>query len=141
MASQFTGLQMRVVLRDPAEYMLTGTVSDVQAGSSLTLTNGKRVPFTFDFVSFAFLLYAPKPRHLVCTKTNPPIQYSSMRRASGFLTFESTPPTLPISKKLVAMDRIRSRQSQNTLPSSHPVNRWCNHRRSQLSPPLLTQLF
>ncbi|KAL7948330.1 YjeF N-terminal domain-containing protein [Trichoderma barbatum] len=39
MASQFTGLQMRVVLRDPAEYMLTGTVSDVQAGSSLTLTN------------------------------------------------------------------------------------------------------
>lgn len=60
MASQFTGLQMRVVLRDPAEYMLTGTVSDVQAGSSLTLTNGKRVPFSYYFVLFAFLLYAPK---------------------------------------------------------------------------------
>ncbi|RFU73434.1 hypothetical protein TARUN_8843 [Trichoderma arundinaceum] len=39
MASQFTGLHMRVVLRDPAGHQLTGTVRDVQAGSSLTLTN------------------------------------------------------------------------------------------------------
>ncbi|KAM0254848.1 hypothetical protein ACHAQJ_006389 [Trichoderma viride] len=39
MASQFTGLHMRVVLRDPPGHQLTGTVRDVQAGSSLTLTN------------------------------------------------------------------------------------------------------
>ncbi|KAH6605134.1 hypothetical protein Trco_006841 [Trichoderma cornu-damae] len=39
MASQFTGLHMRVVLREPAGHQLTGTVRDVQAGSSLTLTN------------------------------------------------------------------------------------------------------
>ncbi|EGR45964.1 uncharacterized protein TRIREDRAFT_80691 [Trichoderma reesei QM6a] len=37
--SQFIGLHMRVVLRDPAGHLLTGTVSDVQAGISLTLTN------------------------------------------------------------------------------------------------------
>lgn len=43
MASQFAGLHMRVVLRDPPGHQLTGTVRDVQAGSSLTLTNGKRV--------------------------------------------------------------------------------------------------
>lgn len=42
MASQFAGLHMRVVLRDPPGHQLTGTVRDVQAGSSLTLTNGKR---------------------------------------------------------------------------------------------------
>jgi enhancer of mRNA-decapping protein 3 len=40
MASQFIGLHMRVVLRDPVGYQLTGTVRDVEAGSSLTLTNG-----------------------------------------------------------------------------------------------------
>lgn len=40
MASQFIGLHMRVVLREPSGYRLTGFVSDVEAGSSLTLTNG-----------------------------------------------------------------------------------------------------
>ncbi|QPH12449.1 hypothetical protein C2857_004646 [Epichloe festucae Fl1] len=39
MASQFIGLHMRVVLREPAGYRLTGIVRDVEAGSSLTLTN------------------------------------------------------------------------------------------------------
>ncbi|RSL71179.1 hypothetical protein CEP54_001482 [Fusarium duplospermum] len=39
MANQFIGLHMRVVLRDPADCQLTGTVRDVQAGSGLTLTN------------------------------------------------------------------------------------------------------
>lgn len=39
MASQFAGLHMRVVLRNPPGHQLTGTVRDVQAGSSLTLTN------------------------------------------------------------------------------------------------------
>ncbi|KAG8414957.1 enhancer of mRNA decapping [Metarhizium acridum] len=39
MASQFIGLHMRVVLREPSGYRLTGIVSDVEAGSSLTLTN------------------------------------------------------------------------------------------------------
>lgn len=42
MADQFIGLHMRVVLRDPAGYEVNGTVRDVQAGSGLTLTNGKR---------------------------------------------------------------------------------------------------
>ncbi|KAL6853140.1 YjeF-related protein N-terminus domain-containing protein [Trichoderma novae-zelandiae] len=37
--SQFIGLHMRVVLREPPGHLLTGTVSDVQAGISLTLTN------------------------------------------------------------------------------------------------------
>lgn len=40
MAAQFIGLHMRVALRDPAGYQLTGTVRAVEAGSSLTLTNG-----------------------------------------------------------------------------------------------------
>ncbi|KAH8169710.1 FDF domain-containing protein [Sarocladium implicatum] len=39
MADQFIGLHMRVVLREPAGYTLTGTVRDVSAGASLTLTN------------------------------------------------------------------------------------------------------
>ncbi|PFH63231.1 hypothetical protein XA68_15865 [Ophiocordyceps unilateralis] len=39
MASQFIGLQMSVVLRDPPGYRLVGIVRDVEAGSSLTLTN------------------------------------------------------------------------------------------------------
>lgn len=43
MASQFIGLHMRVVLREPSAYQLTGTVRDVEAGSCLTLTNGMGV--------------------------------------------------------------------------------------------------
>ncbi|KHO00719.1 YjeF-N domain protein [Metarhizium album ARSEF 1941] len=39
MASQFIGLHMRVVLREPPGYRLTGIVRDVEAGSSLTLTD------------------------------------------------------------------------------------------------------
>ncbi|KJZ72874.1 hypothetical protein HIM_07818 [Hirsutella minnesotensis 3608] len=39
MASQFIGLQMSVILRDPPGYRLTGTVGAVEAGNSLTLTN------------------------------------------------------------------------------------------------------
>ncbi|KAF5968047.1 hypothetical protein FBULB1_10924 [Fusarium bulbicola] len=39
MATQFIGLHMRVVLRDPPGSELTGTVGNVQAGSGLTLTN------------------------------------------------------------------------------------------------------
>ncbi|KAG5918001.1 hypothetical protein E4U42_007045 [Claviceps africana] len=39
MASQFIGLHMKVVLREPFGYHLTGTVRDVEAGSSLTLNN------------------------------------------------------------------------------------------------------
>lgn len=53
--SQFIGLHMRVVLRDPAGHLLTGTVSDVQAGISLTLTNGKRV-CSFVFSRFSILI-------------------------------------------------------------------------------------
>lgn len=41
MAARFVGLHMRVVLREPAGYQVTGTVRDVEAGSSLTLINGK----------------------------------------------------------------------------------------------------
>ena len=41
MATQFIGLHMRVVLREPPAYTLTGTVRDVEAGRCLTLTNGK----------------------------------------------------------------------------------------------------
>ncbi|KAF5017971.1 hypothetical protein F66182_10080 [Fusarium sp. NRRL 66182] len=39
MANQFIGLHMRVVLRDPPGYQVTGIVRDVQAGSSLILDN------------------------------------------------------------------------------------------------------
>ncbi|CAG9996489.1 unnamed protein product [Clonostachys byssicola] len=39
MAARFVGLHMRVVLREPAGYQVTGTVRDVEAGSSLTLIN------------------------------------------------------------------------------------------------------
>jgi len=40
MANQFIGLHMKVVLRDPSGYALAGTVRGVEAGNSLTLTNG-----------------------------------------------------------------------------------------------------
>ncbi|ATY62187.1 YjeF-related protein [Cordyceps militaris CM01] len=39
MANEFIGLQMRVILRDPPGYQLIGTVRNVEAGSSLSLTN------------------------------------------------------------------------------------------------------
>ncbi|KAM0562534.1 hypothetical protein ACHAPJ_002224 [Fusarium lateritium] len=39
MATQFIGLHMRVVLRDPPSTEIKGTVVEVQAGSGLTLTN------------------------------------------------------------------------------------------------------
>lgn len=41
MAEQFIGLHMRVVLRDPPGYLITGTVRAVEAGNSLTLNDGK----------------------------------------------------------------------------------------------------
>lgn len=44
MANQFIGLHMRVVLREPPAYHITGTVRDVEAGSCLTLTNGAYAP-------------------------------------------------------------------------------------------------
>lgn len=46
MAAPFIGLQMRVVLRDPVGYQVNGTVRDVEAGSSLTLTNGSVLPWS-----------------------------------------------------------------------------------------------
>jgi hypothetical protein len=39
MASDFIGVQMLVTLRDPPT-RLKGTVSEVEAGTGLTLTNG-----------------------------------------------------------------------------------------------------
>ncbi|KAJ4264876.1 enhancer of mRNA decapping [Fusarium torreyae] len=39
MATQFIGLHMRVVLRDPPSTEIKGTVVEVEAGSGLTLTN------------------------------------------------------------------------------------------------------
>ncbi|KAF7562697.1 hypothetical protein G7046_g1445 [Stylonectria norvegica] len=39
MSNPFIGLHMRVVLREPSGYQLTGTVTAVEAGSCLTLTN------------------------------------------------------------------------------------------------------
>ncbi|KAI9167450.1 Enhancer of mRNA-decapping protein 3 [Paramyrothecium foliicola] len=39
MATQFVGLHMKVVLREPPGYQLMGIVRDVEAGSSLTLIN------------------------------------------------------------------------------------------------------
>lgn len=47
MAEQFIGLHMRVILREPPGYQLTGTVKGVEAGNSLTLTNGMLVIDTF----------------------------------------------------------------------------------------------
>lgn len=41
MADMFIGLHMQVILLEPPGYQVTGTVRDVEAGSSLTLTNGK----------------------------------------------------------------------------------------------------
>ena len=45
MASQFIGLHMRVVLREPAGRQLSGVVQDVEAGNSLTLVNGLSLYF------------------------------------------------------------------------------------------------
>ncbi|KAF4462365.1 hypothetical protein FALBO_10835 [Fusarium albosuccineum] len=93
MANQFIGLHMRVVLREPAAYQLTGTVRDVQAGSGLTLTN-VFVPGTkewhpqlrIDAANIADLseiktddapaTYAPPPPELVVASTlsQPPSQ-------------------------------------------------------------------
>ncbi len=45
MADQFIGLQMLVTLRDPPA-RLKGTVSAVEAGSTLTLSNGTKIDYT-----------------------------------------------------------------------------------------------
>ena len=77
--SQFIGLHMRVVLRDPAGHLLTGTVSDVQAGISLTLTNGKRVSLSLSLLSLAFTPYAAASR-IPSEHETKPLNYSIPHR-------------------------------------------------------------
>lgn len=48
MASQFIGLYMRVVLKEPHGFQLIGMVQDVEAGKSLTLIDG----MVFLFITF-----------------------------------------------------------------------------------------
>ena len=49
MASEFIGLQMMVTVRGTPPICLKGTVSAVEAGSGLTLSNG-------EFTSFPWIL-------------------------------------------------------------------------------------
>lgn len=85
MAAQFIGLHMRVVLRDPVGYQLNGTVRDVEAGTSLTLTNGT-------FVSAASYPHS-------CVVTNAMLQSSFRAPRTGHPRCESTPQTLPTSAR------------------------------------------
>lgn len=56
MAAQFIGLQMLVTLRGEQPVRIKGTVSDVEAGTGLTLSNGE---FFFSFFPFFFYLRPP----------------------------------------------------------------------------------
>lgn len=138
MASQFAGLHMRVVLRDPPGHQLTGTVRDVQAGSSLTLTNGKRVYF-----------FAPPLQDLGMNmdKTNPTNKSLLLQREHGSLICESMPPTLRISQKSIVttgqirtLCLLRNLRPQRTPCSSHRVSRLHRLRLSRPRLPLSIQL-
>lgn len=52
MASEFIGLQMMVTVRGTPPIRLKGTVSAVEAGSGLTLSNGEFTSFSRSEVCF-----------------------------------------------------------------------------------------
>lgn len=57
MASEFIGLQMMVTMRGTPPMLLKGTVSAVEAGTGLTLSNGESGPLP----KFPFSLFFPPP--------------------------------------------------------------------------------
>lgn len=65
MASQFIGLHMRVILKDPPGYCLSGIVRDVEAGYSLTLTNGIRALYGVLFRVSLSLMPSPYPQSTI----------------------------------------------------------------------------
>lgn len=71
MANQFIGLQMRVVLREPAGHQLIGVVRDVEAGSSLTLTNGMYFPVRLS-ISESGIFADPYAVYVVATQEHLP---------------------------------------------------------------------
>ena len=63
MAAQFIGLQMLVTLRGEQPVRIKGTVSDVEAGTGLTLSNGE---FFFPFFFLSPSAAAPGDGRAAC---------------------------------------------------------------------------
>ncbi|EXK95049.1 hypothetical protein FOQG_03771 [Fusarium oxysporum f. sp. raphani 54005] len=93
MATQFIGLHMRVVLRDPPGSELTGTVGNVQAGSGLTLTN----VFVSDTKQWLphLQVHAANIADLAEVKNDRPATYTPASAESIAAPFISQPPPQP----------------------------------------------
>ncbi|KAF5699967.1 hypothetical protein FGLOB1_11063 [Fusarium globosum] len=93
MATQFIGLHMRVVLRDPPGSELTGTVGNVQAGSGLTLTN----VFVSDTKQWLphLQVHAANIADLAEVKNDRPATYASPPAEPIAAPFISQPPPQP----------------------------------------------
>ncbi|PNP81852.1 hypothetical protein FNYG_04878 [Fusarium nygamai] len=93
MATQFIGLHMRVVLRDPPGSELTGTVGNVQAGSGLTLTN----VFVSDTKQWLphLQVHATNIADLAEVKNDRPATYSPPPAEPIAAPFISQPPPQP----------------------------------------------
>ncbi|EXM05124.1 YjeF-related protein N-terminus-domain-containing protein [Fusarium oxysporum II5] len=93
MATQFIGLHMRVVLRDPPGSELTGTVGNVQAGSGLTLTN----VFVSDTKQWLphLQVHAANIADLAEVKNDRPATYTPAPAESIAAPFISQPPPQP----------------------------------------------
>ncbi|KAF5609201.1 hypothetical protein FPANT_229 [Fusarium pseudoanthophilum] len=93
MATQFIGLHMRVVLRDPPGSELTGTVGNVQAGSGLTLTN----VFVSDTKQWLphLQVHATNIADLAEVKNDRPVTYAPPPAEPIAAPFISQPPPQP----------------------------------------------
>ncbi|KAF4442726.1 hypothetical protein FACUT_1747 [Fusarium acutatum] len=93
MATQFIGLHMRVVLRDPPGSELTGTVGNVQAGSGLTLTN----VFVSDTKQWLphLQVHAANIADLAEVKNDRPVTYAPPPAEPIAAPFISQPPPQP----------------------------------------------
>ncbi|EFZ00880.1 YjeF-related domain protein [Metarhizium robertsii] len=123
MASQFIGLHMEVVLREPSGYRLTGIVRDVEAGSSLTLTDvraastGKEaVQMTIDAANIAGLSE-------VTSKQASPTKYVSPALEIGHPPVpQPAPPNQQLPQSFVdpAILSVGRRPTSNTPSASAP---------------------
>ncbi|KAM5378517.1 hypothetical protein ACJA88_006251 [Fusarium oxysporum] len=105
MATQFIGLHMRVVLRDPPGSELTGTVGNVQAGSGLTLTN----VFVSDTKQWLphLQVHAANIADLAEVKNDRPATYTPAPAESIAAPFISQPPPQPafVDPAILSMGR------------------------------------
>ncbi|RDA91066.1 hypothetical protein CP533_3048 [Ophiocordyceps camponoti-saundersi (nom. inval.)] len=100
MANQFIGLQMSVVLKDPPGYRLIGVVRDVEAGSSLSLTN----------------VYIPSTQERMPKLTITASNISDLSEVTRDRPSPAAPPPTFVDPAILSVGR---RPASNT-PSSHP---------------------